>query len=211
MNRLTKIVLGAVVSLGLLVGAIGIAYAADPTPTPPANAPQGWQRGPMHGPAIPGAGFGWGFGLHTMSEALTKLLGMTPQEIYDARLKGQSLAQIAASKGVSEAKLVETILASRKAVLDARVKAGVITQEQADAAYKVMQERVTANVKRTEIGRPADAPRLGLGPGGMGPGGCWAAPGAQPGNPQWQPGPGRGPGRGPGMFNRWGGQPSATN
>ena len=177
-NRTAKIVLGAIVSIALLVGAIGIAYAADPTPTPNPNAPQGWQRGPMRGPQgnqsgpqgaqpNPGPGRGRGFGFQGTHDELLKLLGMTDQQIRDARLSGQSLAQIAASKGISKDKLVETILAGRKTALDARVKAGTMTQAQADAAFKVMQDRVNTMVDGTEVGRPAGAPGMGMGPGMM--------------------------------------------
>ncbi|MCL5026341.1 MAG: YckD family protein [Chloroflexi bacterium] len=188
MNRLAVIAISALAGVGLLAGTAGTSFAAGPTPTPPANPPRVWQGGA-------GPGFARGFGYQTMHESITGLLGMSSQEIHDQRLAGKSLAQIAQSKGVDVDKLVSTILASRKQALDERVKAGVITQAQADQAYQFMQERITANVNRTEVGpnRPTDPPHVGP---GLGPGA-----GRGYGEP--------GSGTGPGLFHRWAGQSPA--
>jgi hypothetical protein len=148
----------------------------------------------MGGPQAGGsqAGSGIGFGYQTMTEALTKLLGMTADQIHTERLAGKSLVQIAQSKGKSEADVIAALMTARRAALDARVKAGTLTQAQADAAYNLMEQRTKESVNHTEVGPnpPADRQRLGLGPSGG----------------QLQPGMGRG-GR---MFNRFGGQPPAS-
>jgi hypothetical protein len=193
-NRWTKMAIGAGMSAVLLLGVAGSTFAADPTPTPPAGGAGGWQRGPMMGgPRAGGYMAGRaGFGYQTMYDALTQLLGMTAEQIHTERLAGNSLVQIAAGKGKSEADVVGALLGARKAALDARVKAGTITQAQADAAYKFMEQRIKDSVTRTQVGpnRPADGQGLGLGMG-----------------------PGRGAGCGfgqPGSGGRWGGQPPAS-
>ena len=193
MNNWKKVAVGTVASVALLAGIVGTSYAADPTPGPPANAPRIGQQGTGQ------PGYGRGFGYSTMNDALTKLLGMTAEQIHTERLDGKSLVQIAQSKGKTEADVVNALLSARKAALDARVKAGTITQEQADAAYKLMQERIEASVNRTEVGpnRPAGDKGLGLGPGG--------GAGLQTG--KGHPGAGRGMGR----SNRWGGNAPSGN
>ena len=65
-------------------------------------------------------------------------------------------------------------LDARKEVLDAKVADGTITQEQADAAYERMSERIEQRVTTDEVGRPAWAGQ-GRGQGrGMGAGNCGA-------------------------------------
>jgi hypothetical protein len=198
-NRWMKLALGVGVSATLLLGVVGTSFAADPTPTAPTPGAWGWQRGPMMGGPQTG---GWqaggrGFGYQTMNEALTKLLGMTAEQIHTERLAGKSLVQIAQSKGKSEADVIGALMGARKAALEARVKAGTLTQDQADAAYKLMEQRIKDSLNRTQVGpnRPAGGQGLGLGPCGG----------------QFQPGTGQpGMGRGPRMNNRWGGQPPAA-
>jgi hypothetical protein len=117
---------------------------------------------------------------------------MTADQIRAERLAGKSLAQIAAAKGVSEDRLVESMLAARKKLLDDRVAAGTVTQAQADAAYAQMQSRIAASVQRTAVGpnRPADDQCLGLGWGRASQNGARAGFG--------QSGQGTGPGMGRG-------------
>ena len=184
--------IGAGMSAVLLLGVAGSAFAADPNPTPPPAMQRGWQRGPMMGGPQVGSVSGAGFGYQTMTESLSKLLGIPAEDIHTQRLAGKSLVQIAASKGKSEADVVGALLGARKAALDARVKAGTITQAQADTAYKFMEQRIKDSVNRTQVGpnRPADGQGLGLGMGH-----------------------GRGAGSGfgqPGSGGRWGGQPPVS-
>ncbi|MBM3133784.1 MAG: DUF2680 domain-containing protein [Chloroflexi bacterium] len=175
-----------------IVGAalVGTVLADDPTTTSVPFGPRGG-HGPMDlgGPA-------WG-GQSTL-DAVSQLLGLTPEQIHEQRLAGKSLAQIAQEKGVSEAKLIETILAAKKAVLDSLVSAGKLTQAQADAMYAHMQTQVPTAVERTSVG-PANGrgnagncpglnsgqqnPGMGMGPGSRGGrfGGRFQAP-ATPGS-----------------------------
>lgn len=181
-----KIVVSGVAGLLMLGMVAGSVSAATPTPTPPgppaAGQQSGWQGR--------GFGYGAGFGYQAISGPISNLLGMTADQIRAERLAGKSLAQIAADKGVSKDSLVNAMVASHKSVLDARVKAGTLTQAQADAALAQMKTRVSESVDRTEVGpnRPADGQGLGLA-FGRGPMGR-------------QLGPQDGTGFGPGGFRR---------
>ncbi len=156
-----KPLVSSIVGLALVGSVAGSVAAAPPTPGLAAPAQQGWAgRGP---------GYGAGFGYQTFSGPVvaSKALGMTADEIRTQRLAGKSLGQIADEKGVKRDTLVSAMLDSRKAILDARVKAGTLTQEQEDAAVATMKAQISQSLDRTQVGpnRPADAPRLGLGMG----------------------------------------------
>lgn len=138
MKRGTTIALvsGALVA-GLALGTVGIAFAA------PSRTATGT------------AGFGSGFGAicrqagGTIADIVAKVTGQTTSDVYAARAKGESFAEIAADKGVSAADLTSEVIAARKAALDAAVKAKTITQAQADTMLANMKTRVTANVSST--------------------------------------------------------------
>jgi polyhydroxyalkanoate synthesis regulator phasin len=77
-----------------------------------------------------------------------KYLGMTPKEIRTARQGGQSLAQIAASKGKSVDGLVAAIVAPAKARAAKAVSNGKLTQQRADELLARLTERAQALVQR---------------------------------------------------------------
>jgi hypothetical protein len=77
-----------------------------------------------------------------------KYLGMTPKEIRTARQDGQSLAQIATSKGKSVDGLVAAIVAPAKARAAKAVSNGRLTQQRADELLARLTERVQALVQR---------------------------------------------------------------
>src|SRR5439155_11186420 len=81
---------------------------------------------PDHGP---GHGRGPGFG---NLDAAAKALGMTADELRTALQGGKSLADVAKSKGVDPAKVVDALVAELQAHLDAEVKSGENTHAQAD-------------------------------------------------------------------------------
>jgi hypothetical protein len=118
-KRLTTIV-GAMVLISFLgLFAVGSVFAQGPTPTPPQTPWQGaWGR------VCQGAG--------VVSDALSKLLGMTPEQIYAERSAGKTLAEIAKDKGVTDQQLIDAIVAGRAEVIAQAVKDGRMTQAQAD-------------------------------------------------------------------------------
>ena len=171
---------------------VGTALADDPTtPTPAPFGPR-WGHGSTLGPGGPA----WGG--HSTLDAVSQLLGLTPEQIHEQRLAGKSLVQIAQEKGVSKDQLVAAILAAKKAALNSLVSAGKLTQAQADAMYAHMQTQVPNAVERTSVG-PANGrgntgncpglnsgtqnPGTGVGPGFRGGrfGGRFQAP-ATPGS-----------------------------
>jgi len=163
MTSRVKTLLGAGFGALMLLGVALPAFAAEPTAaaTPPA--------------VYCGSGFGaggpWGGGLSVL-DSVSKLLGMDAAQIAAERHDGKSLVDIAASKNVSEEALINAILADRKAILDARVKAGTLTQQQEDYMLQRMQENVKAAVERTTVGPmgPQGGLRQGIGFGGHGRG-----------------------------------------
>lgn len=132
-------------------------------------------------------------------DAVLQKLGLAADQVAAERRAGMSLAQIAGARGVSRTTLIDLLMAEHQAALAARVKAGALTQAQADAALVQMRTRVAAAVDRTEVGPPAAAGRgdgLGLGAGfgarraaaaGQ-PGQDPRAGGGRPFGPPWQTG-----------------------
>ncbi len=125
----------------------------------------GSQPGPLYATEAPiaatqqttntnGAGLGLGLGRLQggMITAVANLLGIDVNTVQSERHAGKSLVDIAKEKGVSEEKLVESVVTSRKTQLDTAVKAGQITQEQAQYCEDNMEARVKANLERTEVG-----------------------------------------------------------
>lgn len=109
-------VLAIVSVLGLF--AVGTASAQGPTPTPPTLWGRAW-------------GGMWG-GFSVMSDAISKLLGMTPGQIYDAYAAGKTLSALAKEKGITDQQLIDAMIAGQKSVIDQAVKDGRLTQAQAD-------------------------------------------------------------------------------
>lgn len=91
--------------------------------------------GPLFGPR---GGPGHGFGFHHGGPALAGLdaaatyLGLTPAQLRTQLRSGKTLAQIAKAQGKSTDGLKQTLLGDAKKHLDAAVKAGKLTQSQAD-------------------------------------------------------------------------------
>ena len=159
--------------IAVLVGVLATLFAGTVLAAGPVN-PQG-----------PARGFGPGTGMGGMMrrgapewagqpEELQALLGMTAEEIQAERLAGNSLVEIAQAKGVSEEKLIETILNAKKANLTELVDEGKLTQAQADYMIKQMQTRVETMVERTSVGPSfsSDQARSRMGQGFRG--GCGA-------------------------------------
>ncbi|WP_034816868.1 hypothetical protein [Exiguobacterium alkaliphilum] len=65
--------------------------------------------------------------------ALLEALGLTEDEVAAAREEGQSLPELAESKGITIEQFIEAMIASHEAKLDAAVESGDLTQEEADS------------------------------------------------------------------------------
>jgi len=166
---------------GLVLGSVGLAAAAPAASVTGTAAPQAGVLGACigMGQAIRGAGA-------RLIDVLADLTGLSTADIQAKRASGESIADIAKSEGVDPDDVVAKALEARKALLDAKVADGTITQEQADAALAQMKSRLTERVDSTATGRPSWAGQGygrgagcgGYGRGGNGAGFCGACPNA---------------------------------
>ena len=149
MLKKVTIVLGTLLAVGVLgLFAAGSVFAQGPAP---ANG--GRAQAPLN------SGLGWAQGdPGLVCDAVADLLGMTRQEIYDARSSGKTLSQIANEKGVTDQQLIDAIVAAKEEAVTQALEAGQITQAQADQ----MLETITARAELI-IDKP-------LGPSGFGMG-----------------------------------------
>jgi hypothetical protein len=182
-SRLLKGAIAATASAAAIGGA-AVVYGQSATPTPRIGPPFGpFGRLGLTGQAASdvtcpitgapmGAMIGWPAGEGAASDAVLKKLGLTADQVLAERRAGKSLAEIAQAKGVSKETLVATIVDAHKTALDAAVKAGTLTQAQADAMQSFMKERGAWMVDQTTVGPGMAGAALGLGhgPGMMGHG-----------------------------------------
>src|SRR5215207_7332748 len=165
MQGKTKLLAGAALAAGLLVGSVvasGVSAQIVPTPGAPGAA-----FCPDHGSGMMGGGVGpragmGAFGPGGMHEAVANALGITRQELWEAQADGESVASIAQERNVDLTAVTDAVLAAHSAQLDAAVQAGTLTQAQADAMTARMKSHI-------ENGFEAQS---GVGPHGFGmPGG----------------------------------------
>ena len=99
---------------------------------------------PLLGFGGPGFGHHGGpHGIHAGLDAAAAYLGMTETQLHTALESGKTLAQVAKSKGKSVDGLVAAMVADEKAELAAAVKAGRLTQAQANAIQSDLKGRIT--------------------------------------------------------------------
>src|SRR5258706_11387834 len=111
---------------GSIAGAILFAphvVQAQPTPSPSASSePHEYQHG--------------GFGGHELGSDLAiaaKAIGISEADLTTALDKGQTIAAVAKAHKVDPQKVIDALKADKLAELAAAVKAGTLTQSQADA------------------------------------------------------------------------------
>ncbi|MDT7572406.1 MAG: hypothetical protein QOE05_2580, partial [Actinomycetota bacterium] len=126
-------------------GTITQAQADKVASTLAAQAPPLGGRG--HGPGGPG-----GPGGHVAPETVAGILGITVDQLRTAEQSGKTLAQIAATKGISKADLISKLVAAAKTQLAADVKAGRLTQAQSDQISSDLTARITDKVDRVHLG-----------------------------------------------------------
>jgi urease accessory protein UreF len=121
--------------------------------------------GPGFGRIGPG-GFG-GPGLHggmvllrpQTAEAAASYLGLTPAQLHEQLRSGKSLGEIAKAQGKTADGLKAAMTAAVKKDLDAAVKAGKLTQAQADERLKELGERIDDAIAGTVRVAPAPGAR----------------------------------------------------
>ena len=93
-------------------------------------------------------------------DVAAQALGMTADELQTALKGGQTLAQVAESKGVNVQVVVDALVASATNHINEEVASGELTQAEADEKLANVTERVTARVNNP---RPEGGPRGGHG------------------------------------------------
>ncbi len=132
------------------------------------------ERLPRRGPGGGPHGHRGHSGIRALETAATTL-GTTVDELRTALRGGQSLADVAQSKGVSKATLVGALVDAAKKHLAEDVAAGRLTQAQADARAADLTARVTEQVDRKGLPRKQKRDRAPAPQGS-------AQPSSQPGN-----------------------------
>ena len=160
MNKKWKMLTTALVVGLLTVAFVGVASAAGPV-TPIADCTGEESR-------LGGGGNGMGvyFGQGALDDVVSDLLGLSAEDIHAQRLEGKSLAEIAASAGVSEEALVATLMAAKGEIIQQLVADGTITQERADFVIQTMEAKTIESVNRIATG-PFAQTNGGMGQGGM--------------------------------------------
>lgn len=103
------------------------------------GAGHGSGHGPGHGPV--GAG-------HLGPEELAEAIGITTDELHTQREAGKTLAQIAATKGISNDALISRLVSAAKARLAKAVTNGRITQAQSNTVSAKLTDKITEMVDR---------------------------------------------------------------
>jgi len=94
---------------------------------------------------------GGGFGRHGGHggldlDTVAGVLGVSADELRTQLQSGKTLAQVAQGQNISQATLVDKLVAAEKARIAAAVKAGRITQARADAVTADLKARITQRV-----------------------------------------------------------------
>jgi hypothetical protein len=153
----------AAVAAGAMLFAPVIATAADPTasPAPAATTAPGTTpapgastapnagdpgRGGCHGPGGP---FGGRNEAVSDASVVAKVIGISEADLTTALNGGQTIAAVAKAHGVDIQKVIDALVADSQSELDAAVKAGTITQAQADARKANLVQHATDQVNGT--------------------------------------------------------------
>ena len=100
-------------------------------------------------------GFGRGLGRRIELDAAAGVIGVTADDLRAQLRSGKTLAQVAQGKGITQATLVGKLVAAAKTRIAAAVRAGRLTQAQADRMTAGLEARITRLVTSSH---PAGAP-----------------------------------------------------
>jgi hypothetical protein len=145
----------AVLVLSVLVaGVAGVVLAQDPAPPAADVCPFGGTCGAYGSGEYGMRGYGMGgYGYAgTMPALLAEALGMTVEELYAAQADGQTVAEIAAGRGIELADVVAAVIAPHAERLAQAVADGAMTQEQADLMLATMTEHMTSRFENLGTG-----------------------------------------------------------
>lgn len=135
MNKFSKFALtAAALAAVLALASVGVAIAA---PSTAASATAG--LGQRLGAVVNQAG-------GTIADIVAKLTGTPVADVRDQREAGKTFTEIAAARGVAADTLQSEVLAARSASVAAAVKAGTITQAQADRMLVNQKTRIATKL-----------------------------------------------------------------
>ncbi len=97
-----------------------------------------------------GLGMGGGMLGHA---TVAEVLGVTVEELHQARQEGKTLAELAAEQGIEKADLIDELVAAAQKRLDEAVADERLTSAQSDARKARLEARITAMVDREKPGR----------------------------------------------------------
>jgi uncharacterized protein YidB (DUF937 family) len=127
------------------------------------NGPSLWRGGPWFGMM---GRWGWGWPAGSLIATVAEKLGMSQSELIQELQNGKTIAALAQEKGVDLNTIVDAVVASQQARLNALVQAGRLTQEQADALLALARSSVTDRLSQSFL-HPfiaAAAEKLGMAP-----------------------------------------------
>ncbi|HEX2981044.1 MAG TPA: hypothetical protein VHO48_12320 [Anaerolineaceae bacterium] len=88
----------------------------------------------------------------SIREDVAKHLAMTTPDLDNHLAAGKSMVQVAAEKGITEQQLMDAVMASRQTEYDQAVKAGYMTQAQADAMLQYLSSNLGTIVNHPGYG-----------------------------------------------------------
>lgn len=113
---------------------------------------------PMPGPGGFGGPRHHGHFMHLELATAAKTLGLSEEALRTQLESGKSLADVAKAQNVSVDTLISALVDAAKADLAAAVKAGRLTQAQADEISATLKERITDHVNHARPPHPPGDP-----------------------------------------------------
>ena len=138
---------GALAVGGVALAPAALAATADDGGTTTTENDERRGPGAGHGPGH-GPGHGGERGEHRGAaiESILDTLGITADELRDARQHGASLAELAEAQGVEVATLVDALITAAEEHIAEHVANGDLSPEEADERLAEVEERITDRV-----------------------------------------------------------------
>ncbi|WP_017753451.1 hypothetical protein [Calidifontibacillus oryziterrae] len=187
--KIKKMIIAGALTGGFILGAAfgpSFGFAADDTTIQPYFNGKQFARGGM---------FMGQYFQGDMHAVIAEKLGMTADELFEARLEGKAIVDLLKAKDIDVDEVVNEIVAERQAQLIQMVKDKVITQYQMDYMLDMQKANIEAMIEVEGLGQ------------GYFPGGAYMNPNADGNysypNPGIRGGMGRGMARGMGGCWMW--------
>lgn len=137
---------GALAVGGVALAPAALAATADDDATSTTENHERRGPGAGHGPGSGERGEHRGEHRGAAIEIILETLGITADELRDARQDGTSLAELAEAQGVDVATLVDALVSAAEERIAEHVADGDLSQEEADERLAEVEERITDRV-----------------------------------------------------------------